>query len=185
MKFELIDQPMKGLMLLQRSQVGDERGTFSRLFCADQLRAFGWTNPIVQSNVSINQNVGTLRGLHFQKPPHAEDKLVTCIAGAVFDVAVDLRSGSPTFGGWFGAELSNQNQLSLLIPKGFAHGFQVMEPNTTMIYFHSKAYFPEAESGIKWDDPDLSIEWPLPAQNVSDRDSSFPTLNAFAGGFVE
>ncbi|MGJ8527846.1 dTDP-4-dehydrorhamnose 3,5-epimerase [Maritalea sp.] len=182
MKFELIDQPMVGLKLLKRTQVSDERGGFSRLFCADQLAAFGWSNPIAQSNISVTKIPGTMRGLHYQNPPHAEDKLVTCVTGAVFDVAVDLRTGSSTFGKWFGTELSNDNQLSLLIPKGFAHGFQAIKPNTAMIYFHSEAYAPTAENGIRWDDRHLAIDWPLPVKNMSERDIALPPFAALAGG---
>ena len=182
MRFELLNEPMDGLKLLSRGQIGDPRGHFSRLFCADALSEHGWNNCVVQSNFSHTAEVGTVRGLHFQHPPHAEDKLVTCVAGAVFDVAVDLRERSPSFGKWFGAELSAENAHSLLIPKGFAHGFQVIKPNSSMVYFHSATYQPEFESGIAHNDPMLAISWPLQPIGLSQRDKQLSYFDTLEGG---
>jgi len=181
MRFAAQTTPIEGLMLLTRQQVGDHRGAFSRLFCADQLNKLGWPNGVMQSNYSQNAEPSTVRGLHFQHPPYAEAKLVTCVNGAVFDVAVDLRAGSNSFGRWFGAELTPQNGHSLLIPQGFAHGFQVLKPDTSMVYFHSENYLPEAEGGVRYDDPSLAINWPLPVANVSARDQSLPDLHGAVG----
>lgn len=182
MKFQVNDTPLDGLKLLTRPQTIDVRGQFSRLFCTDQLSEFGWPNGVAQSNLSVSHDVGTVRGLHFQHKPHSEAKLVTCIGGGVFDVAVDLRAGSSNFGKWYGVELNADNLFSLLIPVGFAHGFQALQPNSTMIYFHSTAYNSAAESGVRWDDKDLAIDWPIPVKNISARDMSLPPLAALGAG---
>lgn len=176
MKFQQVNEPIAGLKLIKRDLANDKRGQFSRLFCADALSDFGWPNEIAQSNFSKTNNVGAIRGLHFQRPPHAEAKLVTCVSGSVFDVAVDLRKGSTAFGRWFGHELSEENGLSLLIPQGFAHGFQVLRSQSMMVYYHSHPYAPDAEGGIKWDDETLKIDWPLPVSGISERDQHLPSL---------
>ncbi len=176
MKFDLIEEPFAGLKLIRRDLADDTRGQFSRLFCDNELCNLGWPNEMAQSNFSKTNSVGAIRGLHFQKPPHAEAKLVTCVSGAVFDVAVDLRKGSTTFGRWFGHELSEQNGLSMLIPQGFAHGFQVLQSQSLMVYFHSNAYSPDAEDGIKWEDTTLNIDWPHLPSEISERDQNLPTL---------
>lgn len=176
MNFNSLGQPMNGLYHLERQAFADQRGAFSRLFCKEELRALGWDAPVAQSNFSQTVHKGTIRGLHYQHPPHAEKKLVTCVAGAVFDVAVDLRKGSSTFGQWYSCELSARNNQSLLIPEGFAHGFQTLSDDVTMIYFHSTAYTPQSEAGIRWDDPDMAINWPMAPTSVSDRDQALGAL---------
>jgi dTDP-4-dehydrorhamnose 3,5-epimerase len=133
----------------------------------------GVIDPIVQINHSLSVRKGTVRGLHFQRPPHAEIKIVTCVRGRVFDVAVDVRKHSPTFLRWHGIELSDANMDAFLIPPGFAHGFQTLENNCELIYLHTRAYAPCAEDGLRVDDPSIRIDWPLPVRNLSKRDLGF------------
>lgn len=167
---------LSGAAIITRQRVGDERGFLSRLYCSALLKGAGLSEQIVQINHTRTTHVGAIRGMHFQRPPHAEDKLVTCIRGAVFDVAVDLRSESATFGQWHGETLSADNSRSFLIPKGFAHGFQVLEPDSELLYLHTAAYAPEAEGGVDPFDADLSIAWPLPVTDLSQRDRHHPSI---------
>jgi dTDP-4-dehydrorhamnose 3,5-epimerase len=157
--------------------IGDERGWFARTFDAEAFAAGGLEPAVAQSSVSHNERAGTLRGLHFQRDPHAEDKLVRCQRGAMFDVIVDLRPGSPTRGEWFGLELTPQNGRSLYVPKGFAHGFQTLVEDTEVHYQISTAYVPGAGDGVRWDDPAFGIAWP-PAppggRTISERDRAYP-----------
>jgi dTDP-4-dehydrorhamnose 3,5-epimerase len=162
--------PLEGLKLIQRQQLGDVRGHLSRLFCSQELAAAGWTVPIAQINHSVTTRCGTVRGMHFQKPPHAEFKLVTCLRGSVWDVAVDLRTGSPTFLQWHAQQLSAQNGHAMLIPQGFAHGFQSLTDDAELLYCHSAAYAPEAEGALNALDPCLGIPWPLALAERSARD---------------
>lgn len=178
-RFTLIEEPMPGLRLLERARMGDHRGHLERLFCVSELADLGFDRPPRQINATLTRAVGVIRGLHLQRPPHAETKLVSCLAGKVFDVAVDLRAGSPTRGRWFGAALSGENGRSLLIPPGFAHGFQTLEPDTRMVYAHDADYAPEAEDGVHLSDPDLAIAWPLPCAALSERDAALGPLAAF------
>jgi dTDP-4-dehydrorhamnose 3,5-epimerase len=152
----------------------DERGAFARRFCADEFRVRGLESNLVQSSISFNSRAGTLRGMHFQAPPYLEVKLVRCTRGAIFDVIVDLRDGSPTYGQWHGEELSADNRLMLYIPKGFAHGFQSLVDNTEVDYEITPAYVPGAEAGFRFDDPALAISWAAPVKIVSERDRSLP-----------
>ncbi len=175
-RLSVIDTPMAGLKLVERLQLGDNRGYLTRLFCADELRDAGWSQPVVQINLSYTSRRGVLRGLHFQRPPHAEDKLVSCIRGAVWDVAVDLRRGSPTFLHWHAAELSADNRVALLLPKGFAHGFQTLTEDAELVYMHSHAYVSESESGLHPLEPRLAIAWPLPVAEMSARDAAHAPL---------
>jgi dTDP-4-dehydrorhamnose 3,5-epimerase len=154
--------------------VVDERGAFARRFCADTFRAHGLESDLVQRSISFNARAGILRGMHFQSPPYLETKLVRCTRGAIFDVIVDLRDGSPTYGQWHGEELSADNRLMLYIPKGFAHGFQTLADNTEVDYEITPAYVPGAEAGFRFDDPELGISWPASAMIVSERDRSLP-----------
>ena len=147
-RFEITETPLSGLKLVTRRRVGDARGFLSRIFCADDLREGGWIKPIAQVNHTFTEHRGTLRGLHFQHPPHAEMKLVSCLRGEVWDVAVDLREGSPTFLQWHAATLSAGNGQALLIPEGFAHGFQTLSDEVEMLYCHSTAYTSGAEGGL-------------------------------------
>ena len=175
--FDVASTPLAGLMLVTRRRRDDARGFFSRFFCAQEMADIGWHHPVAQVNHSLTRQSGAVRGLHFQHPPHAEDKYVSCLRGAVFDVAVDLRHGSPTFLHWHGEALSADNGRSLLIPQGFAHGFQALEPDSELIYLHSQPYAPEAEGGLNASDPRLAIAWPLPVRELSERDAGHPLLD--------
>jgi dTDP-4-dehydrorhamnose 3,5-epimerase len=172
-RFDIHSTPLKGLKVIERKPLREKRGSFTRLFCADDLKDAGWVEPIAQINQSTTENAGTVRGLHYQRPPHAEMKLVTCINGAVRDVAVDLRNGSITFMRHHAETLSAENCRALLIPPGFAHGFQSLTENATLIYLHSTAYMQSAEDGLNPFDSRLAIEWPQPVLQLSERDQGF------------
>ena len=167
---------LAGVHVLQRAPIGDARGYLERLFCDNELA--GWLDGggIRQVNHTLTAAAGTVRGLHFQRPPHAEAKIVACLRGEVFDVAVDLRKGSPTFLRWHAERLSAANHRSLLIPPGVAHGFQTLVTDCELLYFHTAAHVPEAEGGVHPADPRLGIEWPLPVEGLSPRDRSHPAL---------
>lgn len=176
-RFEIDTTPLEGLFIARRLPIGDERGFFERFYCQEELQVAGMEKSVRQINRTLTENKGTLRGLHFQKPPHAERKMVSCLQGRIFDVAVDLRAGSPTFGQWHGVELSGANHKSLIIPEGFAHGFQTLEENCELLYLHSEFYHPESEGGLNVFDPELGINWPLPAAQLSQRDSNFTHMS--------
>ena len=181
-RLTVTDLPLAGLKLIARQRLGDARGFFARLFCADELRAAGWRDAIAQINHTMTARKGTVRGLHFQRPPHAETKLVSCIRGEVFDVAVDLRRDSPTFLAWHAEQLSADNNCAMLIPQGFAHGFQALTDHAELVYCHSAAYDATSEGGLNPRDPRLAIAWPLPVTEISARDASAPMLaGTFAG----
>lgn len=181
-RFTVLETTLADLKIVERQQVGDSRGFLSRLFCAEELAGAGWRKPVAQINQTLTSRRGTVRGMHYQRPPHAEIKLVTCLQGAVFDVAIDLRAGSPTFLRWHAEELSAANRRALLIPEGFAHGFQTLADGCELVYLHSVPYAPEAESGLNPQDPTLAIAWPLAVAELSARDSQHPLLRAqFAG----
>jgi dTDP-4-dehydrorhamnose 3,5-epimerase len=180
-RFAISDLPLPGLKCIERQQIGDARGYLTRLFCTDELRAAGWNRPVVQINHSCTAKKGTVRGLHFQHLPHAEMKLVSCIRGEVFDVVIDIRRSSRTFLRWHGEQLSVGNNLALLIPEGFAHGFQALSDDAELIYCHSAPYNAAAEDGIDPRDPKLGIHWPLPIAELSARDAQHPRLD---GGFA-
>lgn len=177
-RFSVTDTAIPGLKLVERKMFGDERGFLSRLFCSDELLAVGWTRPIAQINHTLTVQCGTVRGLHYQRVPHAEAKLVSCLRGRVWDVAVDLRPDSPTYLAWFGANLSRENGCALLIPEGVAHGFQTLCDDVEMLYCHSAAYAPEFESGIDALDRQLAIKWPLPVSVRSARDLGLAPINS-------
>lgn len=183
--FTFADSPLVGLKIIARQRLGDSRGFLSRLFCADELAVAGWGKPIAQINHTHTAHRGTVRGMHYQNPPHAEMKLVTCIRGEVWDVAVDLRSGSPTFLKWHAEILSADNNRALLIPEGFAHGFQTLSDDVTLLYCHSAAYCPQAERALNAQDPRLAVSWPLPITEMSDRDAGHPPLGAGYDGFPQ
>jgi dTDP-4-dehydrorhamnose 3,5-epimerase len=155
----------------------DARGFFARLFCAKEFANHGLTTTWVQCNTSLSRTEGTLRGLHFQRPPMAEVKMVRCLKGAIFDVMVDLRAGSPSFGHWTALELTAENRSMAYIPEGFAHGFQTLSPETELLYFHSQVYSPAHEGGLRHDDPRLGIQWPRPVADLSPRDAEHPGLD--------
>lgn len=169
--------PLAGLLEVQRLRLGDDRGFLSRLFCTDELAAAGWTLPVRQVNHSHTVRRGCLRGLHFQQAPHAETKLVSCLRGAVYDVAVDLRAGSSTFLHWYAAMLTADNGCALLIPEGFAHGFQTMTDDVDMVYCHSAAHVAESEGGLHPLDARLAITWPLQSTDMSPRDQAHPFID--------
>lgn len=176
--FERSSTPLAGLVVVQRRRAEDQRGFFSRLFCAEQLAVAGFRLPVAQINQTLTRKRGTVRGMHFQLPPHCEDKYVSCLRGEIFDVAVDLRAGSPTFLNWHGEILSAQNSRSLLIPQGFAHGFQTLADNCELIYLHSQPFAPDHEGAIHVLDPAVHIEWPLAIEELSKRDSGHAALAA-------
>ncbi len=175
-RFTVIETGIGGLRIVERQRLGDERGFLSRLFCAEELASAGWDKPVAQINHTWTQARGTVRGLHFQRPPHAEMKLVTCLRGAVWDVGLDLRSGSPTFLQWRAVELSADNGRALLIPQGFAHGFQALTDDCELLYLHSAPYAAQAEGGLSATDPALGIDWPLPIALRSGRDEHHPCV---------
>lgn len=181
-RFAVTDMPLAGLKLVARQRLGDSRGFLSRLFCADELAAAGWVKPIAQINHTYTAKRGTVRGMHFQRPPHAEMKLVSCIRGEVWDVAVDVRAGSPTFLQWHAERLSAENGRALLIPEGFAHGFQTLSDDAELLYCHSAAYVAQAEGGLNPTDPRLGIAWPLAITELSARDAGhLPVGDTFHG----
>ncbi len=175
-RFTVSRTPLKGLMLIERHRIEDVRGFFSRFFCAEELAEVGFALPIAQINHTLTRRRGAVRGLHFQHPPHAEDKLVSCLRGDVFDVAVDLRSDSPTFLRWHGELLSAENRRSLLIPQGFAHGFQTLTEDCELLYLHSRPYAPGAEGAVNVRDPAVAIDWPREITELSERDVRHPLL---------
>jgi dTDP-4-dehydrorhamnose 3,5-epimerase len=175
--FHVEETSLQGLKVIQRRPRKDSRGQFTRAFCSEELSAAGWTTPVMQINHSITHAVGSIRGLHYQKPPKAEKKMVLCLRGRVWDVAVDLRSSSAKFLSWHAEELSAENNKALLIPEGFAHGFQVLEKESELLYLHSEKYAPQIEDGLSPVDPRLSIPWPLAIGEMSERDRGFPFLS--------
>ncbi|WP_341743522.1 dTDP-4-dehydrorhamnose 3,5-epimerase [Azonexus hydrophilus] len=169
--------PIPGLMLVETSPHEDARGVFTRLYCERTLAHLIGQRKIVQVNHSCTFLTGAIRGLHFQYPPHAEIKLVRCLKGRIWDVAVDLRRDSATFLCWHATELSPSNSRMMLIPEGFAHGFQVLEPNSELLYLHTASYTPDAEGGLRYDDPKLGISWPLNVTDLSARDAKHPLID--------
>ena len=176
MKIE--DTGLLGVKVITPNRFGDDRGHFSETWNKHLLTENGIEIDFKQDNQSVSVLVGTLRGLHFQAPPRAQDKLVRVITGSIFDVAVDIRRGSPTFGQWVGVELTAENGKQLLVPVGFAHGFVTREPNTTVVYKCSDTYAPEAEGSMHFADPDLNINWgfPMDAVTISDKDKVAPSF---------
>jgi dTDP-4-dehydrorhamnose 3,5-epimerase len=181
-QLEISDTTLAGLKLVRRQRQGDARGFLSRLFCADELAAAGWRGSIAQVNHTFTARQGTVRGLHFQHAPHAETKLVSCLRGEVWDVAVDVRQGSSSFLRWHALRLSAENGLALLIPAGFAHGFQSLTEDVEMLYFHDAAHAAQSEGGLNPTDERLSLDWPLPIAELSVRDQAHAALtDAFKG----
>lgn len=181
---KIVNIPLAGVSLVETDPFCDDRGMFYRAFCSHDLAALLGKRQIVQANVSRTRAIGALRGMHYQKPPHAEMKLIRCLRGRVWDVAVDLRCGSPTFMQWFGVELSSSNALMLLIAEGFAHGFQVLEEDSELLYLHTAHYVPALEGGVRYDDPALAIKWPLAVTDISNRDMNHPLITPDFGGIA-
>lgn len=176
--------PIADLVVAESKAFKDERGGFARLFCELELSPVIGGRKIVQINHSCTTAVGAVRGLHFQHAPHTEMKFVRCLKGKVWDVAVDLRPQSPSYKRWYSQELSPKNSYMMVIPEGFAHGFQVLEPDSELLYLHTAFYKPESEGGVRHDDPALGIHWPLPVTDISARDSSHAYINSSFRGIV-
>jgi dTDP-4-dehydrorhamnose 3,5-epimerase len=176
--------PMADLVVVESKVFKDDRGAFARLFCEQALSSVIGGRKIVQINHSCTAAVGAVRGLHFQHAPHAEMKLVRCLKGRVWDVAVDLRPQSPSYKRWHAQELSPQNAQMMVIPEGFAHGFQVLEAGSELLYLHTAPYKPDAEGGVPYDDPELGVSWPLLVTDISARDSSHAYIDHSFRGIV-
>ena len=167
---------LKGVFIVDLQPFADSRGWFARTYCKNEFEEIGHTKEWVQLNHSFTNKKGAVRGMHYQLPPFSEIKMVRCIAGAVYDVVVDIRKGSATFLQWTGVELSAANKKMIYIPEGFAHGFQTLTDNCELLYHHSSYYTPGAEGGIRYDDQLVNIKWPLAVTDISDRDLAHPLL---------
>jgi dTDP-4-dehydrorhamnose 3,5-epimerase len=165
---------LKGAYVIEVQKIGDARGFFGRSWCRREFGEHGLTAEMMQSNIGFSTQKGTLRGLHYQEQPFAEAKLVRCTRGAAYDVIVDLRPDSPTCRQWFGTELTQDNYQMMYVPEGFAHGYLTLEDNTEMTYSVTQFYSPEAERGIRYDDPAFDIIWPMDIRVISDKDRSWP-----------
>ena len=169
--------PLAGLFEIETAAIGDERGRFLRLFCEQDYAVIRPGLHFTQINLSETWRKGSIRGMHYQTPPSAECKLIRCLRGRVFDVAVDLRSDSPTFLRWHGLELSADNSRAVFIPEGFAHGFQTLTDDVQMLYLHTAAWAPACEAGVRHDDPRLAIDWPLQVTRISDKDRGYSSID--------
>ena len=167
---------LRGAYVIEPQTINDERGFFARTWSVEEFSAERLNANLVQCNTSWNKQKGTVRGMHFQTPPHEEAKLIRCTAGALYDVIVDLRRDSPTWGQWVGIELTRKNLRMIYVPEGFAHGFQTLAHGTDVFYQVSAYYHPESARGVRWDDPTLAIDWPLPISVISQRDQMLPFL---------
>ena len=166
---------LHGAFILELEKLEDERGFFARTFCQEEFKRHGLNPQIAQCNVSYNRRKGTLRGLHYQIVPFTEAKLLTCIAGSIYDVIVDLRPDSPTYREWFAVELTARHPRSMVyIPENFAHGFQTLEDDTEVFYQMSESYHPDSARGLRWNDPAFNIHWPQDQHVISEKDRSFP-----------
>ncbi len=180
---------LPGAYLIEPKRINDDRGFFARIWCKKELQQRGLKSDMVQSNVGFSYRKGTLRGLHLQKFPYAEVKIVRCTRGAIFDVIVDLRLESPSYKRWFGIELSDENGKMIYVPEGFAHGFLVLEDNTEMMYKVTDFYYPQGDSGILWNDPDLNISWPFAEMDISspilsEKDTYHPRFSEIHSPFI-
>ncbi len=164
---------LSGAFIIEPELVEDDRGFFARTYCSEVFAAHGLCTSIAQCSISFNKRAGTLRGMHYQEPPMAEEKLVRCPMGAIYDVIIDLRPESATYLEWFSLEISSSDRLMLYVPKGFAHGFQTLEDNTEVFYQISEYYSLEHARGVRWDDPSFGIDWPIPTKIISPRDRAF------------
>jgi dTDP-4-dehydrorhamnose 3,5-epimerase len=180
--FDFMTTPLNGLYQIERKQINDQRGSFSRLFCAEEFKEIGFFKPFVQVNHSMTKKKGAVRGMHFQYPPYTESKVVTCISGEVLDIVVDIRNNSKTYLQWHSAVLSDKNLRGLYIPEGFAHGFQTLSEDCQLLYLHSEFYTPKAEAVINPLDPMLSIQWPSQISEISEKDENQPMLDTSFNG---
>jgi dTDP-4-dehydrorhamnose 3,5-epimerase len=183
-RFDFIPTPLTGLKLVQRKALEDQRGFLSRFYCVEEFAEAGISKTIAQINHTLTRKKGAVRGLHYQQAPHAEIKMVSCLRGEIWDVAVDLRRDSPTFLQWHGEILTAANRKSMLIPEGCAHGFQALTEDCELIYLHTATYHPEAEAALNVADPRLSISWPLPINDLSERDHSHPYISIEYQGII-
>jgi dTDP-4-dehydrorhamnose 3,5-epimerase len=174
---KFVQTPISGLYVVELETLSDERGFFARSFCVREFQAHGLESTLAQCNISFNSKAGTLRGLHYQAPPHEEAKLVHCTHGAIYDVAVDIRPDSPTYLKWYAVELTSDNRRMIFIPRGFAHGFQTLVDVTEVSYLMSEFYHPGSGRGLRWNDPALAIFWPLDSPIMSDKDREYPSLD--------
>jgi len=165
---------LAGAYLIEPETVSDERGFFARTWCRNEFAGKGLNPNLVQCNISYNKARGSARGMHYQKVPHAETKLVKCTQGAVYDVIIDLRSGAKTFTQWFGVELTAENRKALYVPEGFAHGFITLKDDTEVSYQMSEFFHAECAAGVRWDDPVFAIQWPIDVKVISERDQNYP-----------
>lgn len=170
--------PLAGAHTIELERRGDDRGFFARFFCEREFADAGLETRFVQINTSLTGKAGTLRGLHYQLPPAAEVKVVRCLKGALFDVIVDLRPDSPTYRKWFGAELTAENRVMMYVPRGFAHAFVTLAPDTEALYLVSAFYSPDDERGVRWNDPAIGIDWPVAPVEISEKDRNWPDLQA-------
>lgn len=170
------ESPLAGAFIIDMDRLEDERGFFARSYCVEEFIAHGLTATMPQSSVSLNTRLGTLRGLHYRAAPHAEDKLVRCTAGAIYDVIVDMRPDSPTLRRWFAVELSAANHRSVFVPKGVAHGYMTLRDETEVLYMISTPYVPGFDRGVRWNDPAIGISWPMAPVVMSARDASYLLL---------
>ncbi|QJD88249.1 dTDP-4-dehydrorhamnose 3,5-epimerase [Cohnella herbarum] len=175
MKFT--ETPLSGAYIIDLDRIEDERGFFARTFCVKEFSARGIILNIVQANTSYNKKRGTVRGMHYQLPPHAEPKLIRCVRGSIYDVIIDLREDSETYLKWFAAELNEQNQKMIYVPEGFAHGFQTLVDDTEVFYQMGEYYHQEAATGVRWDDSKFQIFWPLEVAVISVKDRSYPLFH--------
>lgn len=175
MKFKALALP--GLYTIELNVLKDDRGGFARTFCKKEFEEIGHSKEFVQLNQSWNTKKGTIRGMHFQKPPFKEIKLIRCVKGAVLDVVLDIRKDSPTFLQHIAIELSEDNKTMIYVPEGFAHGFQTLEDNSELFYHHTEYYVPDSEGGLRFDDPQLNIKWQLPVTVISERDKNHPLID--------
>lgn len=172
MKF--LETPIQGVYIIEPELLSDQRGFFARIYCQQEFLDHGLNPNFVQDSISFNKKKGTLRGMHYQKKPFEEDKVIRCTKGTIFDVVIDLRPSSSTFKQWSGIELTEDNRKMLYVPKGCAHGFQTLRDSTEVFYQISAVYDPASSSGIRWDDPHFQIQWPLEVNMISERDTMYP-----------
>tara|TARA_B100000519_G_C14259930_1_gene447145 strand:+ start:2809 stop:3360 length:552 start_codon:yes stop_codon:yes gene_type:complete len=176
--------PLEGSYFIELESFEDNRGAFSRIFCQDEFNKIDHSKNLVQINYSMTVKKGTVRGMHYQTPPMSEVKIVTCLSGSIYDVIIDLRKGSSTFMHWHGKTLSGDNKYMLYIPEGFAHGFQALQNNCELLYFHTEFYNPDFEATINYNDSNIGIEWPLGVTEISEKDKNCPQLPKNFSGII-
>ena len=168
--------PLEGAYSINIDKKDDSRGFFARLYCREEFEKQGLITNLVQMNTTLSRETGTIRGLHFQNLPKAEVRIVRCLRGKIWDVIVDIRAKSPTYGQWYGKELNEENRTMMYVPKGFAHGFQTLVDDVELLYLHSEFYSSEHEGGILYNDKTIGVDWPLPVSEISERDTLHPRL---------